>query len=192
MSEIPWWGLPLIAAVFALLGAAVAQLVTARNAYARRQVAKNRRWYSERRDAYVGLLVAYERTITRLRTGFAAGATEPDPLRYLDEVGPALMQVRLLASGPVRSAALGVHKLLESLHGERPPALPGQEPHQHFLELLGHVPLVMHEFEVAVREELDIRATPPPPPAAPPGWRQRTRTLITRNREPESVSAGSP
>jgi len=35
VSEIPWWGLPLIAAVFALAGAAGAQLVTARNDYAR-------------------------------------------------------------------------------------------------------------------------------------------------------------
>jgi hypothetical protein len=180
VSEIPWWGLPLVAAVSALLGAAVAQLVTAHNAYARRQEARNRRWYAEREDAYVGLLVAYERTVSRLRAGFSAGVTEPDPLRYLDETGPALMRVRLLASAPVRNAALGIHKLLESLHGERPPLLPGQEPHQHFLERLGHVPLVMHEFEVAVRQELDIHATPPPPPpVVAPGWRQRTRTLIS-------------
>jgi hypothetical protein len=180
VSDIPWWGLPLVAAVFALLGAAVAQLVTARNAYLRRRAARNRQWYADREDAYVALLVAYERTVIQLRTGFAAGVTAPDPLRYLDETGPALMRVRLLASAPVRNAALGVHKLLESLHAEGPPLLPGQEPHQHFLERLGHVPLVMHDFEVAVRQELEIHATPPPaPPAAPPGWRQRTRTLIS-------------
>ena len=37
------------------------------------------------------------------------------------------MQVRLLASGPVRSAALAVHLLLEKLHGGGGPAsVPGR------------------------------------------------------------------
>jgi hypothetical protein len=32
--------------------------------------------------------------------------------------------------------------------------------------MLGHIPLVMQQFEVAVREELAIEAAPPPPPSA--------------------------
>lgn len=158
MSEIPWWGLPLVAAVFALVGAGVAVLVIARNNYDHGRVRKTRRWYSERKDAYVTLLAAYERDIYRLRSGYAAGAKKPDVLAYLDEIGPALMQVRLLASGPVRSAALAVHKVLEQLHG--PVTVPDSAAP--FLELLGHVPLLMHEFEVAIRDELEIEPTPPP------------------------------
>jgi hypothetical protein len=185
VSEIPWWGLPLIAAVFALAGAATAQLVTMRNEYGRRQKDRTARWYEERESAYVGLLAAFERTLVRLRTGFAAGITEPDPMLYLDEVGSALMRVRLLASGPVRSAALAVHVLFEDVHGQRPTPQPVREPEPHFLEVLGHIPLVMHEFEVAVRDELQIVTTPPPaPPADPaePHWRQRARSLVTRSR----------
>ena len=64
------------------------------------------------------------------------GARSPDPLVYLDEVGPALAQVRLLASGPVRSAALAVHLQLEKLHtGGSQSTVPGVEPQKHFREL---------------------------------------------------------
>lgn len=189
MSDIPWWGLPLIAAAFVLLGAAVAQLVTIRNEHGGRQARKTARWYEERSSAYVALLAAFERSTVRLRTGFAAGITEPDPMRYLDEVGPALMQVRLLASAPVRSAALAVHLILDDMHGQRPTPRPGREPGQHFLERLAHVPLVMHEFEVAIRDELAIDPTPPPAPPPAPDWRQRARLLLTRSRSSQASPA---
>lgn len=162
MSQIPWWGLPLIAAVFALVGAAVAQFVTIRNHQVRSRTRKTRRWYEERKTAYVGLLAVFERVFYRLRTIYAAGDKEPDPIAYLDEVGPALMHVRLLASGPVRSAALAVHVLLEQLHGGlKQASVPGVEPEKHIRELLVQVPLVMQQFEAAIREELDISSQPP-------------------------------
>ena len=73
--------------------------------------------------------------------------------------------MRLLASGPVRSAALAVHLLLEKLHTAGAPAtVPGVEPQKHFRELLTQVPLVMQHLEAAVREELDIHPSPPAPP----------------------------
>jgi len=165
VSQIPWWGLPLIAAVFALVGASVALLVSARNDYSRSRMRKTRRWYAERKSAYVELMAVFERVVYRLRAGYTAGGKEPDPLVYLDEVGPALAQVRLLASGPVRSAALAVHLQLEQLHtGGSQSTVPGVEPQKHFRELLTQVPLVMQEFEEAVREELDIRTSPPSSP----------------------------
>ncbi len=186
MSEIPWWGLPLIAAVSALAGAVAAQLVTARNDHARNRVRRTRRWYAERKDAYVELMAAFERVVFRLRAGYAAGGREPDPLVYLDEVGAALARVRLLASGPVRSAALAVHLLLEKLHTTGGPApVPGVEPQKHFRELLAQVPLVMQQLEAAVREELDIRPSPPALPAeTPPDLRQRARSLLRRPPRP--------
>ena len=191
MSEIPWWGLPLVAAVLALVGALMAQLITVRNESARSRAERSARWYEERTSAYVGLLAAYERTTLRLRRGFAAAVAEPDPLGYLDEVGAPLTRVRLLASGPVRSAALAVHLLLEDLHGPRPTPVPGRETGQHFLERLTHIPLLMHEFEVAVREELDIDVEGGPPPAPPveedPDWRRKARSLVGRPRRSEPV-----
>jgi hypothetical protein len=166
-----------------MLGAAVAMIVSARDEYARSRVRKTRRWYAERKDAYVELMAAFERVVYRLRAGYAAGGREPDPLVYLDEVGPALAQVRLLASGPVRSAALAVHLLLEKLHTTGGPApVPGVEPQKHARELLAQVPLVMQEFEVAVREELDISTTPPAftDVVAPPSRRDRVQSLLRR------------
>ena len=173
MSAIPWWGLP-VAALFALAGAAVALLATSRQG-------ASRRWYDERKNAYVGLMAAFERAFYRLRTTLTAGGT-PDPLAYLEEVGPALMRVRLLASGPVRSAALAVHKLLEQLYGGLKPApVPGVEPEKHVRELLVQVPLVMQHFEAAIREELGITTTPPrQADTVDRDLRTRARSLLRR------------
>jgi hypothetical protein len=162
VSEIPWWGLPLIAALFALAGAATAQLVSARTDYLMRQRRRTKRWYAERKAAYVELLAVFERDVYRLRAAFEAGDKPAPGLTYIDEVGPALMQVRLLATGPVRSAALAVHLLLQKLHGEmNPSAVPGVRPETHFRELLAQVPLVMQQFEAEIREELGIDTSPP-------------------------------
>ena len=174
MSAIPWWGLP-VAALFALAGATLALLAMA----GRSRPA--RRWYDERKSAYIELMTGFERAFYRIRTTLGAGQP-PDPLTYLDEVGPALMQVRLLASGPVRSAALAVHKLLEQLYGGLKPApVPGVEPEKHVRELLVQVPLVMQHFEAAVREELGISTSPPrQADRTEPDLRTRARALLRR------------
>jgi len=162
VSEIPWWGLPLIAALFALAGAATAQLVSARTDYLMRRRRRTKRWYAERKAAYVELLAVFERDVYRLRAASEAGDKPAPGLTYIDEVGPALMQVRLLATGPVRSAALAVHLLLQKLHGEmNPSAVPGVRGETHFRELLAQVPLVMQQFEAEIREELGIETDPP-------------------------------
>jgi hypothetical protein len=170
VSQIPWWGLPLVAVVFALAGAAVTVLVTARNDYLLKRRRRTRRWYAERKAAYVDLLAAFERATQRLRAAYEAGEKPPSALAYLDSVSPALMPVRLLASGPVRSAALAVHLQLERLHSEmNPSGVVGVQPQTHFRELLAQVPLVMQQFEAAIREELGIRDMPPEPADSPNG-----------------------
>jgi hypothetical protein len=187
VSEIPWWGLPLVAAVFALVGAGVAMLVSARNNYVRSRAKRTKRWYAERREAYVALMTEFERATYRLRAAYDGGEPPPGPLSYLDAVGPALMQVRLLASGQVRSAALAVHLLIEKLYAPRPATPPGVNPEKSLREMLGHVPLVMQEFEAAVREELEIEATPPPAPVDPPS--RGLRSYIRRSPAPTRESS---
>jgi hypothetical protein len=182
VSDIPWWGLPLIAAVFALAGAATVQFATARDNYLHSRRRRTRRWYEERKAAYVALLAVFERDTYQLRLAYDAGTKPASPLAYVDEVSPALMQVRLLASGPVRSAALAVHVLLQQLHGEmNPAAVSGVQPQIHFRELLTQVPLVMQQFEAAIREELHIEQTPPGADESPNGdLRGRARSLLRR------------
>src|SRR3954453_69236 len=53
VSQIPWWGLPLIAAVFAVLGAPVPRAVPPLNRSPRSGARGPRRWYEERKAAYV-------------------------------------------------------------------------------------------------------------------------------------------
>ncbi|MBU2662786.1 hypothetical protein KOI35_04625 [Actinoplanes bogorensis] len=182
MSNVPWWGLPLIAALFALAGAAAVQFMSARNDHLLSRRRRTKRWYEERKTAYVALLAVFERDFFRLRAAFDAGEKPVPALVYMDEVGPALMQVRLLASGPVRSAALAVHVLLQKLHGEmNPAAVIGVQPEIHFRELLTQVPLVMQQFEASIREELGIETAPPVSPngrvrsITAPGWTRRDR-----------------
>ena len=43
-----------------------------------------------------------------------------------------------------------------------PAAVSGVQPQIHFRELLTQVPLVMQQFEAAIREELGIDTEPPP------------------------------
>jgi hypothetical protein len=168
--------------VFALVGAATAQFVTARNAYLMSRRRRTRRWYEERKAAYVELLAVFERDTYRLRAASEAGENPPTALTYVDEVGPALMRVRLLASGPVRSAALAVHLLLQKLHGDmNPSSVRGVRPEIHFRELLTQVPLVMQQLEAAIREELGIDSTPPRRAELPDGDRRgRARALLRR------------
>jgi hypothetical protein len=181
VSQIPWWGIPLIAAAFGLAGAFSVQLVTARDEYVRSRRKRTRRWYEERREAYVGLLAVFERDTYRLRTADDLGDKPTTGLAYLDEVAPALMRVRLLASGPVRSAALAVHVLLLKLHGEmNPSSVRGVQPQIHFRELLTQVPLVMQQFEAAIRDELGIDVDPPGGAAADGDRRGRGRSLLSR------------
>jgi hypothetical protein len=167
-----------VAVVFALAGAAVTVLVQARNTSLLNRGRRTEQWYTERREAYVQLLTAFERATQRLRAAFEAGDKPPSALAYMDQIGPALMPVRLLASGPVRSAALAVHLQLERLHGEMNPAgVVGVQPQTHFRELIAQVPLVMQQFEAAIREELGIKDTPPEPVESPNGvalgrWRK--------------------
>jgi hypothetical protein len=159
-----------VAVVFALAGAAVALLVAARDDNLLKRRRRTRQWYEERKTAYVQLLTSFERATHRLRAAYEAGEKTPGALAYLDQVSPALMPVRLLASGPVRSAALAVHLQLERLHSEmNPAAVVGVEPQTHFRELLAQVPLVMQQFEAAIREELGIRDSPPEPVESPNG-----------------------
>jgi hypothetical protein len=185
VSEIPWWGLPLIAVVFALAGAATAQLVSARDDYVRSRRKRTKRWYEERKAAYVQLLAVFERDTYRVRAAGDAGEKPGPALTYVDEVGPALMQVRLLASGPVRSAALAVHLLLLKLHGEmNPTSVPGVQPQIHFRELLTQVPLVMQQFEAAIREELRIDPVAPGPSVNHDGDGRVRRGLLRRTSRP--------
>ncbi len=171
MSEIPWWGLPLVAAVFALAGAGVAVFVQARDDRARSRAERSGHWYAERRDAYVALLAQFERAAYRRRVALDSGHPIPTPYTYLDETGPALMRVRLLASGPVRSAVMAVHLLLEKVYAPASTPPPGVDSAKAVREMLGHVPLVMQELEQAIREELEIRPTPPPASDEPPAPR---------------------
>jgi hypothetical protein len=174
VSQVPWWGLPLIAAAFALAGAAAAQFVTARNDRMLRRGRRTRRWYAERKAAYVELLAVFERDTYRLRSAYDAGEKPSPALAYVDEVGPALMQVRLLASGPVRSAALAVHLLLQKLHGQmNPTSVPGVRPEIHFREMVG------------------IEVDPPDRPATgEKEVRFRARQLLRREPRDETAATG--
>jgi hypothetical protein len=180
MSQTPWWGLPLVAGLFALGGVVAAQVVAVRTERANRAVLARQRTNADRRAAYVALLAAFQSALVWARRGFDGGGPRVDSLLYVDRVAPALMEVRLVASMPVLNAALAVHKLMEEVHEQLAAASDGRGRGDRFLELLGHVPLTMQEFEKAIREELGIDTAPPvTEPVGAGGWSGRLRAALT-------------
>jgi hypothetical protein len=65
-----------------------------------------------------------------------------------------------------------------------PTAVPGVQPQIHFRELLAQVPLVMQQFEAAIREELRIDPVPPGPGASADGDLRARRGLLRRPARP--------
>lgn len=189
MAETPWWALPVVAAVFALGGCLATLAVTANVERARRVQAHGELWYTDRLAAYVALLAAFQRSVARLRRGFADGVLPPDVLHYLDEVGTALMQVRLLASLPVRNSALAAHRLIEDLHGRRADPATAVSADPEFLDRLAHVPLAMQAFEAAVRAELGIDISGRPEPGSDAAGPAPTRSglELLRRRTPPAT-----
>lgn len=163
MVQTPWWGLPLVAALFAVGGMVAATLLTGRTVRASRQRATEERWYSDRWAAYLALLAAFQRSMARMRRGFEEGIRTPDLMLYHSEVGAALAQVRLVAPLSVRNAAMAVHRLIEDIHEPRAAQSPTTGTAPEFLERLSHVPLLLQAFEVAVRDELGIDENWRPP-----------------------------
>jgi hypothetical protein len=110
MSQAPWWGIPLVAGLFAVGGVAVSQVVTIvldRKKH-RREIAKEnrenaRRWFTDRRYVYAAFIGSMHRSLeyasANWKSGDVASKGEPsgwDPLWH--EVMNNAEEVMLIGS----------------------------------------------------------------------------------------------
>jgi hypothetical protein len=151
MSQTPWWGVPLVAGIFALGGVLVASLVTMQIERQKRLREDRQRWYADRRRAYVELLSAYLTYLQGIK-----GRRDLKFLEYAAIVANPLIEVRMLASTDVRDAALAVNRCYERLHDAVNNTAGKNAATERVPAILDDLSTSIHKFESAIRKELGI------------------------------------
>src|SRR2546421_5552960 len=113
VSTAPWWGVPLIAGIFAILGVSLSQVATwvldrrrTKRDDARIEREEKRRWHRERQDAYAAYLASA--TSVQQQLGITwKGRSETLPT-LLERLLTCQAAVQLLASDSVAAAAMKV------------------------------------------------------------------------------------
>jgi hypothetical protein len=111
MSDVPWWGVPLIAGVFALGGVLLAQVnaIVMDRLRVRREDA--RRWHEDRRAVYARYLNAADAAVRQITSGRVDGDHRVDDewraavAGVLGELGRVRTEIQLVASVAVYAAA---------------------------------------------------------------------------------------
>jgi hypothetical protein len=111
MSDVPWWGVPLVAGVFALGGVVLAQVnaVVMDRLRVRREDA--RRWHEDRRAVYARYLNAADAAVRQITSGPVDGDHRNDDdwraavARALGELGGVRTEIQLVASVAVYDLA---------------------------------------------------------------------------------------
>jgi hypothetical protein len=111
MSDVPWWGVPLIAGAFALGGVVLAQVnaIVMDRVRVRREDA--RRWHDDRRAVYVRYLNATDAAVRQIVAGRVDGDQgDADDRRQavtgvLEKLGDVRTEIQLVASVAVYDAA---------------------------------------------------------------------------------------
>ncbi|GAA1624642.1 hypothetical protein [Actinoplanes couchii] len=112
MTQVPWWGVPLVTGLFALGGVLVAQVVIVRLDRLRIQREDSRRWLSERRRIYASLLAAAEAIYARLKQGWHEDGGISEYRDDLTSLHVLCQEVRLMSAGDVNAAAWRVSEKL--------------------------------------------------------------------------------
>ncbi|MEV4390208.1 hypothetical protein AB0J68_31620 [Micromonospora sp. NPDC049580] len=150
MTQTPWWGVPLLAGLFAIGGVVVSQVVTIAldRVKARREDA--RRWHAERRQVYVGYIMELQRTGQQ----FYIHREDKEKADELSEPFNELMfkaeEVILIASDDVRAIVGNLNKWfigISRLHEEGDLEA----------EVFGYYHEQIAAFRDAVRRELQIK-----------------------------------
>jgi hypothetical protein len=100
-SNPPWWGVPVLAGIFTILGAALSQTATLFIDRARWKRDNVTRWHVDRLRVYSELLLALDKIYDAL-TGDTGPPIEPEEV--FDAVQPAATTARLVASPDVDKA----------------------------------------------------------------------------------------
>jgi hypothetical protein len=155
MSEAaPWWGVPLIAGVFTIIGVAAAQFVAWTLDRRKADREREQRWLNDRRSVYAAYSAAVQAFFRAARLHWQDGMGQADIDRYVDNANLHRQEIQLIGSREVAEAAqemflVGVMRVSETL--ERP-ARTEEERTELWLALRGK----RENFIAAARRELQI------------------------------------
>jgi hypothetical protein len=132
----PWWGVPVLAGVFTVLGATLSQTVTLFLARSQAKRDDNTRWHSDRLKAYSTLLPAIDRIYTALVSEENYGPPIEAEDVY-DSLEPKATTARLIASPAVDKAIENVVSELATVahHGWGKGSDSINEMHERFVSL---------------------------------------------------------
>jgi hypothetical protein len=111
MSDVPWWGVPLIAGVFALGGVVLAQANAIVMDRLRVRREDERRWHEDRRAVYARYLNVADAAVRQITSGRVDGDHRNDDewravvAGVLDELGGVRTEIQLVASVAVYDVA---------------------------------------------------------------------------------------
>jgi hypothetical protein len=97
----PWWGVPVLAGIFTILGAALSQTTTLFLDRTKSRRDNATRWHADRLKAYSALLLALDKINFDL---IASSTPHMEPEEVFDAVEPAATTARLVAGPHVDSA----------------------------------------------------------------------------------------
>ncbi|MEG3634528.1 hypothetical protein [Micromonospora palythoicola] len=110
MDQTPWWGVPLIAGLFAIGGVVTSQAVAF--VLVRRQEYREdrQRWDVNRKELYASFLVASHKMTFALMHNWETSAREETFSEYVDALIFLGEEVRLLASVATKDAAVALYQ----------------------------------------------------------------------------------
>jgi hypothetical protein len=109
----PWWGVPVLAGAFTVLGAILSQTVTLLLARSQAKREDATRWHSNRLKAYSALLLRLNKVYDRLIFDEHAAPIEPEAV--FDVVEPEATNARLLATPDVDRAISDIIGMLATV-----------------------------------------------------------------------------
>ena len=105
MSQVPWWGVPVVAGIFAFGGVLAAQIVTIRLDRLRSNREDLRRWLIDRRRIYASLLAEADRTYIRISLEWGTDKRFHEYADNLTALRFCCQEVRLMSNAEVEAAA---------------------------------------------------------------------------------------
>jgi hypothetical protein len=112
MTQVPWWGVPLVAGLFALGGVLATQFTVVRLDRLRVKREDSRRWLADRRRIYASLLASAEVIYESLKIEWTSGNGASAYREEITSLRVLCQEVRLMSTREVNAAAWEISEKL--------------------------------------------------------------------------------
>jgi FAD/FMN-containing dehydrogenase len=113
MTQVPWWGVPLVAGLFALGGVLATQFTVVRLDQLRVKREDSRRWLADRRRIYASVLASAEGIYERVKIEWMSDNSASAYREELTSLRVLCQEVRLMSTREVNAAAWEIAERLK-------------------------------------------------------------------------------